>query len=170
MVLALQWSEAHGCFLIHGLWPVILGVPHHIVNQPIRNPYVVSNGLDWTLLNEMAVVWPDVIHRNNYQLWQHEWDVHGTRSGLSFENYFRVAVELYRSLGPRRVQLVTSLTFSKGDEATLRQIHMKIYEQTGLVVAIKTGPRKSSCFNRMTEIYVGVDRMCGFRHITQDLN
>ena len=95
-VLTLSWSPefCHGhsyspeCqdgrrgFIVHGLWPQFThGYPENCSNSPgLSNP------------SEMLDIMPDE------RLIQHEWTTHGTCSGLSADEYFKLLRRAYTSI------------------------------------------------------------------------
>jgi len=102
-VLTLSWSpefcHSHGnspeCqnghygFIAHGLWPQFTrGYPENCSNAPgPSNP------------SEMLDIMPD------QHLIEHEWETHGTCSGLSADEYFRLLKRAFRSIRiPRRLE------------------------------------------------------------------
>jgi ribonuclease T2 len=95
-VLTLSWSpefchdhgyspecqNSHYGFIVHGLWPQFTeGYPENCFNAPgPSNP------------SEMLDIMPDE------KLIQHEWTTHGTCSGLSADEYFKLLRRAYTSI------------------------------------------------------------------------
>lgn len=93
-VLTLSWSpefchshspecqNGHHGFIVHGLWPQFTeGYPENCSNAPgPTNP------------SEMLDIMPDE------KLIQHEWTTHGTCSGLSADEYFKLLRRAYTSI------------------------------------------------------------------------
>jgi ribonuclease T2 len=94
-VLALSWSpefchshpsnaqcSGHFGFVVHGLWPQFVdGYPEHCSTQPgLANP------------SKMTDIMPDP------SLVAHEWETHGTCSGLDPEAYFKLVRQAFASV------------------------------------------------------------------------
>jgi ribonuclease T2 len=91
------WNEI---FTVHGLWPQYQagGYPSYCTNEAFDTN--VPQEVGW---ETMTTYWPDVQYPetdSNYDdFWVHEWDKHGTCSGLSQYDYFNYAVQLIQSFG-----------------------------------------------------------------------
>src|SRR5215469_16524921 len=77
-----ECQSGHHGFLAHGLWPqYVNGYPEHCSDAPgLANP------------GEMANIMPDA------GLVAHEWDTHGTCSGLDAESYFQLLRRAFGSI------------------------------------------------------------------------
>ena len=77
-----ECQSGHHGFVVHGLWPQYVdGYPEHCSNAPgLTNPA------------EMADLMPDT------GLVAHEWSTHGTCSGLSPEDYFKLLRRAFESI------------------------------------------------------------------------
>ena len=85
-VLAMQKCAGASEFTLHGLWPVAESCP--------GKPF--SDALVKDLLQEMKVDWLSCPEKggDNEGFWSHEWQKHGTCSGLSEHDFFAAALEL----------------------------------------------------------------------------
>lgn len=87
-------------FTVHGLWPqyTTSGYPSYCSTEAFNSTIPVEIGWD-----TMTQYWPDVKYtetNDQYDsFWEHEWDKHGTCSGLTQENYFQDAINLIESFG-----------------------------------------------------------------------
>jgi ribonuclease T2 len=90
-----QWCSSSN--LIHGLWPDI--------NQTSYPEYCPGPMFDLELLRssdrytEIAEYWVDCTESDTIELYEHEWNKHGTcvaaMTGFSQNEYFEKALELY---------------------------------------------------------------------------
>jgi ribonuclease T2 len=91
------WNEI---FTIHGLWPQYQagGYPSYCTNEAFDSDAPVAVGWE-----TMTTYWPDVEYKEtdpNYdEFWTHEWEKHGTCSGLTQYEYFDYATKLIQSFG-----------------------------------------------------------------------
>ena len=85
-VLAMQKCAGASEFTLHGLWPAAESCP--------GKPF--SDALVKDLLPEMKVDWLSCPEKggDNEGFWSHEWQKHGTCSGLSEHDFFAAALEL----------------------------------------------------------------------------
>jgi len=88
-------------FTIHGLWSQYptTGYPQFCDDEPFDKLVPINIGM-----SEMTTYWPNVksnsTNNENYDdFWQHEWDKHGTCSGLSQINYFNYTINLAKMFG-----------------------------------------------------------------------
>jgi ribonuclease T2 len=83
-------------FTIHGLWPqyVTTGYPSFCSTEPF-NASLIETAIG---LDTLVTFWPNVQYADTDpaypQFWEHEWDKHGTCSGLSQTAYFETAIDL----------------------------------------------------------------------------
>jgi ribonuclease T2 len=73
---------------IHGLWPEYSdgSYPSYCTNEPF-DPLIIKD----VFQEKLNTLWPNIISTgkgDESYLWQHEWDKHGTCSGLSQRDYF----------------------------------------------------------------------------------
>jgi ribonuclease T2 len=91
------WNEV---FTVHGLWPQYQagGYPSYCTSEAFDENVAVQVGWE-----TMTTYWPDVQYKetdSNYDtFWTHEWDKHGTCSGLSQFDYFNYATQLIQTFG-----------------------------------------------------------------------
>lgn len=85
-------DKSEGLRTIHGLWP----------NPPSLCSYCTQEQFNLNLLDPstaslMESRWPSCpqYKKSNTDFWAHEWDKHGTCSGLSQRAYFDKALSLY---------------------------------------------------------------------------
>ena len=77
-----ECQSGHHGFVVHGLWPQYVdGYPEHCSTAP-----GLANA------EQMADIMPDT------GLVEHEWSTHGTCSGLSAEEYFKVLRQAFASI------------------------------------------------------------------------
>ena len=82
-------------FTIHGLWPQYetTGYPSYCSTEEFDPDVPIEIGWD-----TMTTYYPDVKYDETSpdydSFWEHEWDKHGTCSGLSQSNYFQQAITL----------------------------------------------------------------------------
>lgn len=85
-------------FTIHGLWPEneVGNPPEECSTNPLNITY-----LD-TISYDLHTHWPNVKVDNKSEsypsFWQHEWNKHGTCSGLDTKGYFNMALKLEGNL------------------------------------------------------------------------
>ncbi len=77
-------GDRHFAFVLHGLWPQYDrgGWPQSCTNEP----------MDQSLIEPMLAIMPSPV------LVEHEWEKHGTCSGLSPKDYFDDAAEAFKSI------------------------------------------------------------------------
>jgi ribonuclease I len=95
----LPWWESN--FTLHGLWPQYSnapGYPSFCTKEPFDPQAPASVGL-----STMKNYWPNVKSTGNdpnySSFWEHEWEKHGTCTGLSQKQYFQDAVDLIIRFG-----------------------------------------------------------------------
>jgi ribonuclease T2 len=101
-VLQCRSGRPYG-FVLHGLWPQFeRGYPK---DCPTDEPRIVSDAL----ISQMLAYTPSA------RLVQHEWEKHGTCSGLGRRDYFNTAATAFRSIvvpsayrGPARAMVTTA--------------------------------------------------------------
>ncbi|WCJ27002.1 Ribonuclease T2 family protein [Euphorbia peplus] len=71
-------------FTIHGIWP-----PNSKCPGP---PFMI--GKVGKIGNDLDLYWPDLTKtsHSNIELWEHEWEEHGTCTGWTIDNYFGIGV------------------------------------------------------------------------------
>ncbi|DAZ94972.1 TPA: hypothetical protein N0F65_000067, partial [Lagenidium giganteum] len=93
-----QYWQSH--FTLHGLWPEYNSgaYPQNCNPNDYFDEDTVVNAVGKDALLQY---WPNVKKslsaRDYSQFWQHEWDVHGTCSGLDQATFFKVVVDLLRT-------------------------------------------------------------------------
>jgi len=88
-------------FTMHGLWPQYTttpGYPSYCTKEPFDPSVTTSIGLPL-----MKHYWPNVKVADNNpdytSFWEHEWEKHGTCTGLSQKQYFQYGIELIEMFG-----------------------------------------------------------------------
>ena len=104
-VFALKWSPDKKEYNIHGLWPKY-NKCNPIPSDPKEFKDVILNNKD--LFTELKNSWNSDLHSKNassqdllqsdLQFWAHEWYKHGSRSGLTEIQYFKLVLDLYNHL------------------------------------------------------------------------
>jgi len=90
------WNES---FTIHGLWPDFFNGswPQFCRREPLKLDVINKIGLE-----TMRTVWPNVAENessSNYSsFWEHEWDKHGTCTGMTQEEYFTTTVDVFLNI------------------------------------------------------------------------
>ena len=83
-------------FTIHGLWPNFKNSSSsydgYCTNEPFDIEVIKKIGID-----KMNTYWPSTDGPNE-EFWKHEWEKHGTCSGLSQIDYFNTILNLHSSL------------------------------------------------------------------------
>lgn len=91
------WNQI---FTVHGLWPQYQagGYPSYCTTEAFDKDAAVDVGWE-----TMTTYWPDVEYEETdpdyVEFWAHEWEKHGTCSGLSQYDYFNYATQLIQSFG-----------------------------------------------------------------------
>lgn len=99
--LALQKCNSSAPWTLHGLWPqwgtCCQGPPY---NQSAMQP----------IIHEMNKYWPSCpqYDTTNEQLWSHEWQKHGTCTGLEQTAYFQEGINLLLSSSSKCTSSSTS--------------------------------------------------------------
>lgn len=95
--LAIQkWCTDNTSYHIHGLWPQIdnASYPTYCANIPY------DNNIPPELLEKMNDLWNTC--KNNTELWEHEWNKHGTcfalQTGLNQIDFFNITVNLFENI------------------------------------------------------------------------
>ncbi len=93
-------------FSIHGLWPDQISKTFKPVTSKLHNfnygPEFCKQNGDFNINNitdlfpDMYKMWPS--ESNHGQLWRHEWDRHGSCSGLNEHDYFSTALNITKQL------------------------------------------------------------------------
>ncbi|KAF9593257.1 hypothetical protein IFM89_021013 [Coptis chinensis] len=112
-LLALQWGPSMAprrpgapanpaMYTIHGLWPGDSTNPVPLANCDtiLKDHFDVKNLQP--RMTDMQKYWPSLTSRTDEWFWEHEWDKHGTCSGLSQLEYFSLALDL--TLGELHLQ------------------------------------------------------------------
>ncbi|MCI39636.1 ribonuclease T2 family protein, partial [Trifolium medium] len=79
---------------------------------------------------EMVVFWPSFTMRDG-DFWTHEWTKHGTDSGLTFEEYFRKMISLFRNSVNAFVVLASADILSINYQ-DLPELHFRVDFQNAL--------------------------------------
>jgi hypothetical protein len=95
-VLAMQKCAGASEFTLHGLWPVA----ESCKGKPFSDAPIID------LLPEMKVDWLSCPEKggDNEGFWSHEWQKHGTCSGLSEHDFFAAALALRAQYAPKCTQ------------------------------------------------------------------
>jgi len=87
-------------FTAHGLWPQYTsgGYPQYCSSEVLNTSVVDEIGWD-----SMTMYWPNVeynVSEPEYtEFWAHEWEKHGTCSGLSQIDYLNTTIQMVQSFG-----------------------------------------------------------------------
>lgn len=88
-LLALEYDC--GFESIHGLWPDPEETCTYCTDEPFDESQLSSE-----TLAQMEKYWPSCVDGNtNESFWSHEWEKHGTCSGMSQEGYFSETLSLF---------------------------------------------------------------------------
>ena len=91
-VLALQELCIDNQYTLHGLW----ADPENSCTSCTKERFN-ENNLSEATLKDMNMYWMSCVNGNtNEKFWQHEWNKHGTCSGMSQEEFFSTAISLYK--------------------------------------------------------------------------
>ena len=85
-VLEMQKCEGAKDFTLHGLWPPENGCGGAPFNDTAVKDLLPKMKVDWLSCPEDG--------GDNEQFWSHEWEKHGTCSGLSEHDFFSAALKL----------------------------------------------------------------------------
>mmetsp|Transcript_46223 Transcript_46223/g.67531 ORF Transcript_46223/g.67531 Transcript_46223/m.67531 type:complete len:509 (-) Transcript_46223:292-1818(-) len=88
------WDQS---FTIHGLWPNYMngGWPQYCTDEKLDHSIIQNIGIE-----NMKKIWPDLMFGvESYDFWEHEWDKHGTCTGIPQGKYFSEAISLYEKIG-----------------------------------------------------------------------
>ncbi|OMO50303.1 Ribonuclease T2-like protein [Corchorus capsularis] len=118
-----------GYFTIHGLWPEF---DHDTPVPPYdkANPCTLEKPLEAdqimvhleSIKNELKRMWPNLLSKDDSELWKHEWTKHGMCSDYPTEpkDYFNAALTLAKMIDP----LGMGIGFGKTKvEEILRKVH-----------------------------------------------
>ena len=86
-VLAMQKCKGSDTFTIHGLWPQAYYCSNTPFSESALNPIMNEMDEDWLSCPEYG--------GNNTKFWSHEWEKHGTCSGMGELSYFKQGLNLY---------------------------------------------------------------------------
>merc|ERR1719240_1512029 len=91
--LAMQLCPGASDYTLHGLWP-------ESGNDCRGTPFDASALSD--IQDQMKANWPSCRGHGgtNAGFWAHEWQKHGTCSGMDEKSYFATALQLLRHYGP----------------------------------------------------------------------
>eukprot|EP00310_Coccolithus_braarudii_P009686 CAMPEP_0183360750 /NCGR_PEP_ID=MMETSP0164_2-20130417/56052_1 /TAXON_ID=221442 /ORGANISM="Coccolithus pelagicus ssp braarudi, Strain PLY182g" /LENGTH=156 /DNA_ID=CAMNT_0025535175 /DNA_START=131 /DNA_END=601 /DNA_ORIENTATION=- len=83
----MRLQQCNGQMTIHGLWPQWADS----CGGPAFDESQISS-----ILSQMQTDWPSCVgSSSNEQFWSHEWEKHGSCTGLSQLDYFSTALKLY---------------------------------------------------------------------------
>ncbi|MCH88716.1 Se-RNase, partial [Trifolium medium] len=81
-------------FSVHGVWPT--NTNSNIRPPKLSNPgNFIPGNIPTDQREALDRIWPDLIGGNDEMFWKHEWDDHGTCSGLSQVDYFWKCLQLW---------------------------------------------------------------------------
>eukprot|EP00931_Biecheleriopsis_adriatica_P107127 TRINITY_DN81461_c0_g1_i1.p1 TRINITY_DN81461_c0_g1~~TRINITY_DN81461_c0_g1_i1.p1 ORF type:complete len:151 (+),score=28.93 TRINITY_DN81461_c0_g1_i1:60-512(+) len=84
--LKMQKCEGHTQYTMHGLWAEWDNGCH----GPAYDKDAISS-----IRSKMEEVWPSCFGHSNDDFWSHEWEKHGTCSGMGQAEFFQKALDLY---------------------------------------------------------------------------
>lgn len=84
--LKMQKCEGRDAYTMHGLWAEW--------NNGCHGPAYDKDAIA-SIRSKMEEVWPSCFGHSDDEFWAHEWEKHGTCSGMSEEEFFKKALDLY---------------------------------------------------------------------------
>ncbi|XP_022149793.1 ribonuclease MC-like [Momordica charantia] len=136
-------------FSIHGVWPSLYdGYPTQCSGSPFDRNQISG------LQPGISEIWPNVATGDNFWLWQHEWDKHGTCSESTFydqQEYFGFGMDAYIH-NNLQVILSNNQITPNGRTYTRDQVYAAIRAKTGKTPAVRCNYNSRTGASQLHEI------------------